>query len=167
MSRTHRRCRLSVPPVSDYILVIGKSGQTRSRLQRQALDLFEEYGFEATTVEQIARAAGVSEMTFFRQFPTKDAVVLDDPFDPQLAAAVAAQPESLGPLARTCRGLRHSIGDLALPDQQQVRQRVRIVGQTPSLAAGVWANTTATQDVLTGSSPSMPASRTPGWPPPR
>lgn len=128
---------------------MGKSQETHSRLQQRALDLFAEYGFEATTVEQIARAAGVSEMTFFRHFPTKDAVVLEDPFDPQIAAAVAAQPGSLGPLARACRGLRQAIGGLALPDQHQVRQRVRIVGQTPSLAGGVWANTTATQEVLT------------------
>ncbi len=123
------------------ILPVSKSGQTHSRLQQQALDLFSEHGFQATTVEQIARAAGVSEMTFFRHFPTKDAVVLDDPFDPQIAAAVAAQPGSLAPLTRACRGLRQAIGELALPDQHQVRQRVRIVGQTPSLAGGVWANT--------------------------
>ena len=132
------------------ILVMGKAEQTHSRLQQRALDLFAEDGFEATTVAQIARAAGVSEMTFFRHFPTKDAVVLDDPFDPQIAAAVAAQPGSLAPLARACRGLRQAIGGLALPDQHQVRQRVRIVGQTPSLAGGVWANTAGTQKVLTG-----------------
>ena len=127
-----------------------RSARTHSRLQQQALDLFAEHGFEATTVERIAHAAGVSEMTFFRHFPTKDAVVLEDPFDPQIAAAVAAQPGSLGPVARACRGLRQSIGELALPDQHLVRQRVRIVAQTPSLAGGVWANTTATQEVLTG-----------------
>ena len=45
---------------------------------------------------------------------------------------------------------RQAIGGLALPDQHQVRQRVRIVGQTPSLAGGVWANTAGTQEVLTG-----------------
>ena len=90
------RCRLPAPLLVTNILVVGKSEQTHSRLQQQALDLFAEYGFEATTVERIARAAGVSEMTFFRHFPTKDAVVLDDPFDPQIAAAVAAQPGSLG-----------------------------------------------------------------------
>ena len=129
---------------------MGKSEQTHSRLQQGALDLFAEYGFEATTVEQIARAAGVSEMTFFRHFSTKDAVVLDDPFDPQIAAAVAAQPGGLAPLARACRGLRQAIGALALRDQHQVRQRVRIVAQTPSLAGGVWANTAVTQEVLTG-----------------
>lgn len=148
MFRRHGQCFPFIV-LATNILPVSKSEQTHSRLQQQALDLFSEHGFEATTVEQIARAAGVSEMTFFRHFPTKDAVVLEDPFDPQIAAAVAAQPGSLGPLARACRGLRQAIGGLALPDQHQVRQRVRIVGQTPSLAGGVWANTTATQEVLT------------------
>jgi AcrR family transcriptional regulator len=149
VTRRTTRFPTSIVVLVTNILVMGKSEQTHSRLQQRALDLFAEYGFEATTVEQIARAAGVSEMTFFRHFPTKDAVVLDDPFDPQIAAAVAAQPGSLAPLARACRGLRQAIGALALPDQHQVRQRVRIVGQTPSLAGGVWANTAVTQEVLT------------------
>lgn len=43
-----------------------------------ALDLFAEQGFEATSVEQIARAAGVSRSTFFRQFGGKDDVVFAD-----------------------------------------------------------------------------------------
>ncbi len=126
-----------------------KSECTRARLQQVALDLIAEQGFQRTTVEQIAAAAGVSQMTFFRYFPTKDAVVLDDPFDPQIAAAVAAQPGDIPPLARACRGLRAGLAGLDLPDQQQVRQRVRILGHSPSLAAGVWANTAATQEVMT------------------
>jgi AcrR family transcriptional regulator len=128
---------------------MGKLERTRARLQEVALDLIAGQGFEATTVEQIARAAGVSQMTFFRHFPTKDAVVLSDPFDPQIAAAVAVQPGGVPPLARVCRGLRVALAELALPDQRQVRQRVRIVGQTPGLARGVWGNTVATQEVLT------------------
>ena len=43
-----------------------------------ALELFERQGFEATSVEQIAQAAGVSRSTFFRQFGGKDDVVFAD-----------------------------------------------------------------------------------------
>lgn len=43
-----------------------------------ALDLFVAQGFEATSVEQIAQAAGVSRSTFFRQFGGKDDVVFSD-----------------------------------------------------------------------------------------
>lgn len=40
-----------------------------------ALGLFREKGFEATTVDDLALAAGLSRRTFFRYFPTKEAVV--------------------------------------------------------------------------------------------
>ena len=43
-----------------------------------ALALFEEHGFEQTSVDQIAKAAGVSRSTFFRQFGGKDDVVFAD-----------------------------------------------------------------------------------------
>ncbi|WP_417561660.1 TetR/AcrR family transcriptional regulator [Microbacterium sp.] len=43
-----------------------------------ALDLFSRQGFEATSVEQIAQAAGMSRSTFFRQFGGKDDVIFAD-----------------------------------------------------------------------------------------
>jgi len=43
-----------------------------------ALDLFASQGYEQTSVEQIAKAAGVSRSTFFRQFGGKDDVVFAD-----------------------------------------------------------------------------------------
>ena len=55
--------------------------RTRNELLGRALDLFEVKGYEQTSAAEIAAAAGVSEMTFFRHFPTKDRVLLDDPYD--------------------------------------------------------------------------------------
>ena len=46
------------------------------RLFTAGAELFAEQGYHATTVEQIARRAGVAKGTFFLHFPTKDAVVI-------------------------------------------------------------------------------------------
>lgn len=48
---------------------------TADRLHLAALALFAEHGFEATTVEQIAAAAGVTPRTFHRLFRDKDEVL--------------------------------------------------------------------------------------------
>ncbi|WP_309064652.1 TetR/AcrR family transcriptional regulator [Microbacterium sp.] len=51
---------------------------TRTAVVAAALELFARQGFDATSVEQIARAAGVSRSTFFRQFGGKEDVVFAD-----------------------------------------------------------------------------------------
>lgn len=50
----------------------------RVHVVAQAIRLFSENGYEATTVEQIASAAGVSRRTFFRQFRSKEDVIFAD-----------------------------------------------------------------------------------------
>lgn len=126
----------------------GRRERTRARLLACALDLFERQGFEATTVAQIATAAGVTEMTFFRHFASKDRLVVDDPYDPFIAAAVAAQPRTLGPLARAVAGLRAAWGELPPPESGIVRRRVRIAATTPSLRAAIAANNAETERIL-------------------
>jgi AcrR family transcriptional regulator len=86
-------------------LVTARAERTKARLKACALDLFTTNGYDATTVEQIAKAAGVSHMTFFRHFPTKEAVVIDDPYDPLIGEAVRAQPVELPALERARRGM--------------------------------------------------------------
>ncbi len=55
--------------------------RTRAHLERVALELFARDGFEATTVEAIAEAAGVSPRTFFHHFPSKHDLLWGDPFE--------------------------------------------------------------------------------------
>src|SRR6266568_4400382 len=64
-----------------------RPGRRRStsaaELERAAFELFERDGFEATTVEDIAAAVGISKRSFFRYFESKNDVVWGD-FDTQL-----------------------------------------------------------------------------------
>ena len=83
-----------------------RTRRTRVRLLAAGLDLFARQGYDATTVAQIAGAAGVTEMTFYRHFGSKDRLLLDDPYDPLMAGAIGHQPTGLPPLSRAVRGVR-------------------------------------------------------------
>ncbi len=109
------------------------------------MDLFETQGFEETTVTQIAAKAEVTEMTFFRHFPSKDLVVLTDPYDPAIADSVAAQPTDAPALKRTVRGIRCALGELPEPESELVQRRVRIIAGSASLRAKSAKTHTATE----------------------
>src|SRR5258708_33222461 len=76
-----------------------KKAKTRAAIREHALRLFREPGYGATTVEQIAEAAEGSPATFYRYFPTKEDVVLQDDFDVLTMDAFEAPPRTLGPIA--------------------------------------------------------------------
>ena len=67
--------------------------------------MFDDHGYDETTIADIAAAAGVTQMTFFRHFPAKELVVVDDPYDPAIAHAVAVQAADLPVVERVRRGL--------------------------------------------------------------
>ncbi|MEV0644159.1 helix-turn-helix domain-containing protein [Phytomonospora sp. NPDC050363] len=50
-------------------------------IQERALDLFDERGFGAVTIEEIAAAAEVSPATVYRYFGTKEGLLVADQFD--------------------------------------------------------------------------------------
>ena len=69
---------------------------TREALRGAALASFASKGFANVTVAELARAAGVTERTFFRHFPTKEAVLFQD-YETQvewLSEALAERPAS-------------------------------------------------------------------------
>src|ERR1700684_661610 len=51
----------------------------RERLERAALALFAEHGYDATTVAEIADRAGLTKSTFFRHFADKREVLFGGP----------------------------------------------------------------------------------------
>lgn len=124
--------------------------RTHAALSGAALALFAERGYEATGTAQIAARAGVSEMTLFRHFPSKEALLLDDPFDPLLADAVVARPATEPPLRALAEGIR-AAWELVDPQQvEELRVRLRIIAEAPSLRGAVERNSGATTTALAG-----------------
>ncbi|GAA1766963.1 TetR family transcriptional regulator [Agromyces humatus] len=125
-----------------------KRERTLARLIESGLELFERQGYDETTVAQIARTAGVTEMTFFRYFPAKESLLLDDPYDPLLVAAIGRQPTGLPPFLRAVRGIREAWRAVPDPDQPIIRRRVRIAAKTPSLRGATWKSTGNTEQAI-------------------
>jgi len=125
-----------------------KKAKTRRTIQEQALRLFAEQGYDATTVEQIAEAAEVSPSTFFRYFPTKEAVVLQDDYDALLQAALAAQPPD-APLGTVLRDtFRAAFARIPEQEQEEILARARLQMSIPALRARTLDNLLGTVDSL-------------------
>ncbi|GII77806.1 TetR family transcriptional regulator [Sphaerisporangium rufum] len=127
-----------------------KKARTRRAVQEHALRLFTEQGYEATTVEQIAEAAEISPSTFFRYFPSKEDVVARDDYDPLLAAAFLAQPESMPPLAAMRRAVRQVFDEVFAEDHETILRRVRLVWSVPALRARQLEGQVNTMAMLAG-----------------
>src|SRR4029077_18020468 len=125
--------RLRPGTIGGMIAMLGSQGQpsglrerkkarTRASIREQALRLFREQGYHATTVEQIAAAAEVSPSTFFRYFPTKEDVVLQDDMDTRLLDAFARQPPELGPVAAVRAAMREAWASFTPAEWEQIRE---------------------------------------------
>ncbi len=109
---------------------------SRDELELVALQLFAERGFEATTVEDVAEAAGIGRRTFFRYFASKNDVVWGD-FDAALEH-LRDRLAQVPPGTPLLHGLRDAVLDFnALPAgaERQHRVRMTMVLHTPALQA--------------------------------
>jgi AcrR family transcriptional regulator len=125
-----------------------KKTATRDRIRDAALRLFREQGYDATTVEQIAAAAGVSHMTFFRYFPAKEDVAMSDGYDPLIASLLSQTPVSW-PLAERIRAVL--VGGLreVYPSQRdELLAQNELIVSTPALRSRLWADQVATQELI-------------------
>jgi mycofactocin system transcriptional regulator len=98
--------------------------------------LFTEQGFEDTTVEQIAAAAGVSRRTFFRYFESK-ADVLWHEFDGEVRALRAAF-SAIGPDVPLMTAIRQAVvgvNSYSARDVPELRTRMNLIGSVPALQA--------------------------------
>ena len=121
-----------------------KKARTHAAIQEHALRLFRKQGYEATTVEQIAAAADVSQSTFFRYFPSKEDVVLHDAFDPILFAAFGEQPAELTPIQALRASMADVFGALTAEELALEGQREELILSVPELRARMLDDLAAT-----------------------
>jgi AcrR family transcriptional regulator len=105
----------------------------RAELADVAIGLFVRQGFDDTTVEDIARAAGMTKRSFFRYFPTKEDVVFDgiDLTGEKVVADIAARPAEEDPwdsLRQVLRAWQEEIHA-----GEQVLATLRLIEATPAL----------------------------------
>jgi AcrR family transcriptional regulator len=125
-----------------------KKTATHDRIRACALRLFREHGYDATTVEQIAAAAGVSHMTFFRYFPAKEDVALSDSYDPMIAELIEQTPVTQPVIQRIRTVLVQGLRQVYDTDRDTMLAQNKLVVSTPALRERLWANQIATQQVI-------------------
>jgi len=111
-----------------------KKIKLRRSVQREALRLFAEQGYEDTTVEQIADAADISTTTFYRYFPTKEDVVLDDDYDPILEHIIGSADDG-EPLVTTVRAAIAAVAAAVEDDRDAALARLKLLASVPALKA--------------------------------
>ncbi|MFD6065778.1 TetR/AcrR family transcriptional regulator [Amycolatopsis lurida] len=122
--------------------------ETRLLLQEHAIRLFTEAGYDATTVADVAAAAGVSAMTVYRHFPTKEDLVLYDEYDPVTASAVLGQPASLPLAARIGRALESTAALGSSQEKAFLLARLLLMISVPALRARHLDSQYATADAI-------------------
>lgn len=107
----------------------------RSELAALAVQMFRDRGFDNTTVEDIARAAGLSKRSFFRYFPTKEDAVFEGvtSLGEQVAEAIASRPADES--AWDCLHAVLRDWQQAINTERQALDSLRLIETTPALRA--------------------------------
>jgi AcrR family transcriptional regulator len=113
--------------------------QAMRRVQDAALTLFEARGYEAVTVEEVARAAEVGVASVFRNFKTKEQLVRWDEYDPLLFAELSARLGKRPVLEAVCEAACAALEGFYAADKKRLLRRTDLVAKTPALAAGTGA----------------------------
>jgi AcrR family transcriptional regulator len=112
-----------------------KKARTRASLREHALRLIREQGYHATTVEQIAAAAEVSPSTFFRYYPTKEDVILQDDLDVRVFEAMERQPPDVSPLAAIRAAFREGFASLTPQEWDELKLTSELTMTVPEIRA--------------------------------
>ncbi|MFF0150701.1 TetR family transcriptional regulator [Micromonospora sp. NPDC005203] len=110
----------------------------RAELARVALDLFAARGFDETTVDEIAQAAGLTKRSFFRYFPAKEDAVFGgvDVTGEQVVDDIRARPADEDPWQSLHQVLRQ--WEQQIHTSEQALASLRLIESTPSLRARLY-----------------------------
>jgi AcrR family transcriptional regulator len=126
-----------------------KKARTRASLREHALRLIREQGYPATTVEQIAAAAEVSPSTFFRYFPTKEDVIIQDDMDTRLFASFERQPPELSTIAALRASMREVAASFSPSEVEQLREAFALQTTVPEIRARILDETNRMMHLMT------------------
>jgi AcrR family transcriptional regulator len=118
-----------------------KKAQTRELIAEAARRLFEERGFEAVTVADVAREAEVAEKTVFNYFPTKEDLFYNrlEQFEEELLAAIRERKSGQSVIAAFRDFITRQRGALQMEDNAEATARMRavnrVVTESPALLA--------------------------------
>ncbi|MBT3152354.1 TetR family transcriptional regulator [Streptomyces sp. CHD11] len=132
--------------------------ETQRAIQAHAVRLFTEHGYDATTVNDVADAAGVSSMTVYRHFPTKEHLVLLDQHGRFIAERIGASPAGQSPVGRIGGALIDWAGTVTgssrgpglTTEAQFLLALLRLMIVTPALRAKYLDNHYALQKAIVG-----------------
>jgi AcrR family transcriptional regulator len=107
---------------------------SKGRLERAALALFAERGFEQTTVAEISARAGVTERTFFRHFSDKREVLFSgsEVLRELLVETVASAPDDASPIDAVAAAL-DAIGERMQVRREWSMQRQAVIAANAEL----------------------------------
>lgn len=110
-----------------------KKLRTKAAIQREAMRLFLERGFDETTIEDIAEAVEISPSTFFNYFPSKEHVVFEDEFDPLIITAFDALPADMHPIRKLRMAMLQVFSQLPPDQDKMMRDRMQLLATKPEL----------------------------------
>ncbi|MER7705533.1 helix-turn-helix domain-containing protein [Kitasatospora sp. NPDC097605] len=128
--------------------------ETQRLIQAHAVRLFTERGYDATAVTDVAEAAGVSPMTVYRHFPTKEDLVLAGQEARLVAERIAASPAGRPLVRRIGLALVEAAtestgsGEGLTADGRFLLARLRLMITTPALRARHLDNQYALQQAI-------------------
>jgi AcrR family transcriptional regulator len=142
----------SMPPVdaSPPGLRERKKARTRQTLREEAFRLIREQGYAQTTVEQIAAAADVSPSTFFRYFPSKEALVIADDIDPVIIELFRAQPEDATVLDALRAAVTGVASSMTKEQWRFEQERSALLTTEPQLHGAMRQETQRSVDLIAG-----------------